>query len=73
MGFSTKMKVELREVLLSNNLVLCLHVLKSSSLLLSVAPSGLNMIKYFSLKHIWQDLVVGLKPFPLAMMGHSRM
>ena len=59
------MKNDLLQVLLSNSLSLCLHVLNSSDLLLRVAPSGWNMMWYFSFKqsrHLHLHLrVMGLK------------
>jgi hypothetical protein len=62
--FTTKMK--LYYFTFSNkSLSLFLHVLYNSVLLWRVAPSGENMIKYFSFKHCWQVFVTGLKTLPL--------
>ena len=47
-------------------LSLCLQVLYSSLLLFRVAPSGANMMRYFSFKQSWQIFVMGLKTLPLA-------
>ena len=55
----------------SNNFNLCLQVLYSSYLLLSVADSGLNMIRYFSRRQSWQRLVIGLKTRALARIPHE--
>ena len=43
------------------SLVLCLQEEKNSSLWLIVAPSGLNIMKYFSVRHNRHVLVTGLK------------
>ena len=50
----------------NNSLSLCLHVLYNSVRLLRVAPSGENIIRYFSFKHSWQVFLTGLKTLPLA-------
>ena len=55
----------------NSSLSLCLHVLYNSLRLLRVAPSGENMIRYFSFKHSWQVLVTGLKTLPLAKIFHD--
>ena len=39
-----------------------------SALVFRVADSGWNAMKYFSLKHSWQDLVTGLKTLALERM-----
>ena len=57
--------------LTNSSLSLCLHVLYNSLRLLRVAPSGENMIRYFSFKHSWQVLVTGLKTLPLAKIFHD--
>ena len=56
-----KKKKTRHQVLPSRGFSLCLHVEKISLLWLSVAPSGLNIMKNFSLRHRGQLLVVGLK------------
>ena len=43
------------------SLVLCLHEEKNSSLLLIVAPSGLNIMKKISVRHSRHVLLTGLK------------
>ena len=45
----------------NNFLSRCLHVANISLLSFSEAPSGLNMIKYFSLRHNLHVFVEGLK------------
>ena len=47
---------------------LCLQTENSSLLLFKVAPSGLNIIKYFSFKHKLQLLVEGLNSGALAII-----
>ena len=42
-------------------LVLCLQAAKNSDLVLILAPSGLNMMKYFSLRQSRHIPVAGLK------------
>ena len=51
-------------------LSLCLQVEKNSLLLFKVAPSGLNMMLNFSLKHRLQRLVEGLKLCALVIIFH---
>ena len=48
------------QVLPSKGFNLCLQVAFNSLLLLREAPSGLNIMKYFSFKHKLQLLVEGL-------------
>ena len=56
---------EKTQVLLRSNLSLCLHVLNSSDLRFSVAPSGWKIMWYFSLSHSLHFLVDGLNSEPL--------
>ena len=54
-----------------NNSETCLHVLYNSFLLFRVAPSGENMIKYFSFKHSWHIFETELKTLALATILHK--
>ena len=54
----------------SSSLSLCLQVLYNSVLLFRVAPSGENIMRYFSFKQSWQTFVTGLKTLPLANCFH---
>ena len=49
---------------------MCLQLLKNSDLALRVAPAGLNIIKYFSLRHSRHWPVDGLYPLLLAITSH---
>ena len=50
--------------------VLCLHVEKNSLLSFKVAPFGLNIMKYFSLRQRLHCRVEGLKLRPLERIFH---
>ena len=50
----------------NHSLVLCLHVGNDYLLWFSKAPSGLNIMWYFSFRQTWHDLVDGLKALPLS-------
>ena len=50
---------------------LCLQVEKNSLLSLRVAPSGLNIIKYFSFRHRLHRLVEGLKLWLRVIIFHE--
>ena len=55
------------QLLPSKGFNLCLQVAYNSLLLLREAPSGLNIMKYFSFKHKLQLLVEGLNAGALAI------
>ena len=49
---------------------MCLQLLKNSDLALRVALAGLNILKYFSLRHSWPWPMDGFYPLLLAIISH---